>query len=450
RTVFAKDRTNFPLDVAVDDLGVGFGVVVGVVGGVDPVRVAGMVETAVGNVVAVLESGGGGLLGDVGVLGEVERVGLVEGWSGAVVDFGVGSVVELFGRRVVGDPGAVAVVCEGGVEVSFGELDARAGRLAGYLRGLGVGAESVVGVCVGRGVEAVVGMLGVWKAGAAFVPLDVELPVERLAFVLGDAGVSVVVGTVELLGDMPAGGVRLVALDDPLTVLQVELASAVEVGISAGQLAYVMYTSGSSGVAKGVAVEHGALVNYVGWASGFYRSGGAPVFSSLAFDLAVTSLWVPLVSGSPVWMSAGGGVEGLAGLLAGRDFGLVKLTPGHLGVLAESGEEQGGVGSVVVGGEVLAGSVVGAWLGRHPESVVVNEYGPTETVVGCCVFEAGVGDLLGEVVPVGWPVANMRLLVLDERLRPVPVGVAGELYIGGVQVARGYLGRRGLTAERFV
>ncbi|MGW3134292.1 amino acid adenylation domain-containing protein, partial [Streptomyces sp. NPDC001123] len=359
-------------------------------------------------------------------------------------------MVELFGRRVVEDPGAVAVVCDGGVEVSFGELDAWAGRLAGFLRGLGVGSESVVGVCVGRGVEAVVGMLGVWKAGAAFVPLDVELPVERLAFVLGDAGVSVVVGTLELLGDMPAGGVRLVALDDPLVSVQLDLASVVDVGVSAGELAYVMYTSGSSGVAKGVAVEHGALVNYVGWASGFYRSGGAPVFSSLAFDLAVTSLWVPLVSGSAVWMSAGGGVEGLAGLLSGREFGLVKLTPGHLAVVAESGGVGYAVGSVVVGGEVLAGSVVRAWLAGHPGSVVVNEYGPTETVVGCCVFEVGAGDVVDEVVPVGWPVANTRLLVLDERLRPVPVGVAGELYIGGVQVARGYLGRRGLTAERFV
>jgi hypothetical protein len=201
--------------------------------------------------------------------------------------------------------------------------------------------------------------------------------------------------------------------------------------------------------------------------------GGVPLHSSLAFDLTVTSVVVPLVAGARVVVSVAGGVEGLAGLLGsgggldgvdgvdGLDgvdgvgglggFDVVKVVPAHLPLLGELlPGAVGGARRWVVGGEVLLGADVRAWLAGVPGVVVVNEYGPTETVVGCCVCEVGSGDVVGDVVPIGGPVANVRLYVLDGRLRPVPVGVAGELYIAGVQVARGYVGRSGLTAERFV
>ncbi|TQF02757.1 amino acid adenylation domain-containing protein [Kitasatospora acidiphila] len=176
--------------------------------------------------------------------------------------------------------------------------------------------------------------------------------------------------------------------------------------------------------------------------------------SSLSFDLTVTSVVVPLVSGSAVVVSAAGGAEGLAELLGGRGgFGLVKAVPGHLPLLAELVSDEQAAGStrrLVVGGEALHGADVRAWLARVPGSVVVNEYGPTETVVGCCVFELTAGDEIGDTVSIGRPIANTRLFVLDGHLQPVPVGVAGELYIAGAQLARGYLGRAGLTSERFV
>ncbi|MFI7136136.1 amino acid adenylation domain-containing protein, partial [Nonomuraea sp. NPDC050153] len=453
RTVFTHDRTNYPLAVAVNDDGGALSLTVDAVAPIDPLAVAGLLRTATGNLVAALEAvldGGPDVpLGDVDVLGAGERRRVVEEWNSTAVEGLDASVVELFEGQ---DPGAVAVVADG-VEVSFGELDERANRLAHVLIGEGVQAESVVGVCLERGVDLVVALLAVWKAGAAYVPVDPRQPVERIAFMLADSRAVVTVTSAEIAEELPAGRARMLTLDDAFTRMRLAAAPATrpERTLLGGQAAYLIYTSGSTGRPKGVVVTQAGLANYVGWAAGAYRvGGGAPLHSSMAFDLTVTSVWVPLVSGAAVAVSVGGGAEGLAEVLAGdAGLGLVKAVPGHLGLLAEMMPEDVGR-TWVVGGEALSGAAVRAWLGRSPESVVVNEYGPTETVVGCCVFEVRAGDEVGESVPIGRPIANCRLYVLDERLRPVPPGVAGELYIAGAQVARGYAGRSGLTAERFV
>jgi acyl-coenzyme A synthetase/AMP-(fatty) acid ligase/acyl carrier protein len=203
------------------------------------------------------------------------------------------------------------------------------------------------------------------------------------------------------------------------------------------------------------------LANYLVWAAQAYGSGGelgAPVHSSLGFDLTVTSLLVPLTCGSAaVLVADDSGLDGLAAVA--RDVGgfdLAKLTPAHMRGLADllTGAQMAAMAQrLVIGGEALTAAQVGLWLDQAPDTVIVNEYGPTETVVGCCVFEVRAGQDIADTagaVPIGWPIANTRLLVLDQSLNPVPVGVAGELYIGGVGVARGYVGRPELTAERFV
>ncbi|MFI1996404.1 amino acid adenylation domain-containing protein, partial [Actinoplanes sp. NPDC020271] len=400
-------------------------------------------------------------LHDVDLLDAPQRAQVLTGWNDTAAEVAAGDVVELFERWATQSPQAIAVTT-GAVSLTYAELDAAANRLANYLVAQGVGAESVVGLCLPPGTDLVTAILAVWKAGAAYLPVDPQYPVQRIIFTLADSRAVLLLTDEETSGDLPVPGLtRMVALDDRLVAAQVAAAPATAPPVPAvdpAGLAYVIYTSGSTGTPKGVAVTRGGLANYVSWAAGAYRmrpgGGGAPLHSSIAFDLTVTSVVVPLVSGSAVVVSPSGDAEGLAALMRERGgFGLVKAVPAHLALLSESLSDEHlarAARTWVVGGEALPGALVRSWLDRAPGSVVVNEYGPTETVVGCCVFEVSAGQEVGGTVPIGRPIANTRLYVLDERLRPVPPGVAGELYIAGAQVARGYAGRPGLTGERFV
>ncbi|MEU2842791.1 amino acid adenylation domain-containing protein, partial [Streptomyces sp. NPDC007076] len=396
-------------------------------------------------------------LSEIQILDEAERRRVLVEWNDTARELPRGLVPELFEARAARTPDAVAVVAEG-AQMSYAELDERANRIAQFLVGQGVGAESIVGLCLPRGVDMIAAILGVWKAGAGYLPVDPDYPAERIAFMLRDSRSVLALTTEEILDELPAGRGRLVALDDPLTATQLAAAPAMSPGVVAERegLAYVIYTSGSTGRPKGVAVTHGGLANYVTWAADAYGkgAGGAPLHSSLAFDLTVTSVLVPLVSGTAVVVSPAGGAEGLAELVRDHGgFAMAKVVPAHLPLLSEllaDDRMASAARTWVVGGEALPGAAVRQWLERSPDSVVVNEYGPTETVVGCCVFEVAAGDPVDDVVPVGRPIAHTRLYVLDAHLRPVAPGVVGELYIAGVQVARGYVGRPGLTAERFV
>ncbi|MFH8447552.1 amino acid adenylation domain-containing protein [Streptomyces sp. NPDC018026] len=457
-TLFTREKSNYPLNVSVDD-GIAFGLTIEATAPADPTRVSALLETCLAHVVTALEQAPGTRLAAIDVLDAEERRLVLDEWNGTEASPAGALATELFEAQVVRTPDALAVVSDR-EPVTYAELDARANRLAHYLSAQGVGRESLVGLCLPRSTEMIAAILAVWKAGAAYVPLDPEYPADRLAYMLTDSRASVLVGTGEVLDELPVGRIRTVDLDDPLVMgaLAGQPAQTPQRTLRKDELAYVMYTSGSTGRPKGVAVTQGGLANYVAWAAEAYAmeegGGGAALHSSLAFDLTVTSVLVPLVSGSAVVVSEVGGAEGLAELVrTSPEFGLVKVVPGHLPLLAElltANESSDAARRLIVGGEALRGADVRGWLERVPGSVVVNEYGPTETVVGCCAFEVAAGDTVDEVMPIGRPVANMRLYVLNERLRPSPVGVAGEVYIAGEQMARGYVGRAGLTAERFV
>ncbi|ODA69583.1 non-ribosomal peptide synthetase [Streptomyces sp. AVP053U2] len=470
RAVFSQERNNYPLTVSVDDDGDDIGLAVDAVAPIDSRAVAALLHTAVENLVTALEEvhdgGPDRPLRRIAVLDGGERHRLVAEWNDTAAETPDRTVLELFQDRVAAAAGAVAAVADG-TEVTYGELDARAGRLARRLAGLGVGPESVVGLCTERGVDALVAVLGVWKAGGAYLPVDPEYPAERIAFMLDGAAVTCVLTDRASRGRIapsrpadaaPHGsGAPVVVLDDPEDAAAGDAGPVPAAALLPGHPAYVIYTSGSTGRPKGVAVTHGGLTNYVVWAArayGMADGGGAPLHSSLAFDLTVTSLLLPLVSGSPVVISRDGGAEGLADTVRATDgFGLVKVVPGHLPLLDRllpEGQLAGAAQRWIVGGEALTGTDVRNLLDRAPDSVVVNEYGPTETVVGCCVHEVRAGEQTGESVPIGHPIANTRLYVLDADLSPVPTGVAGELYIAGAGLARGYVRRPGVTAERFV
>ena len=331
--------------------------------------------------------------------------------------------------------------------LSYRELDEASGRLAGLLAGYGAGPEQVVAVLLERSAELVIALLAVLKSGAAYLPVDPEYPADRVGFMLADARPVLAVvqaGTAGLIPD----GVPALVLDDPAT--QAAAAARGPAGpcpaLRPAHPAYVIYTSGSTGRPKGVAVGHGALANYLASAAAGYPSAaaGSVLHSPVAFDLTVTALYLPLICGGQVRVA---GLDDEA-----RDGrGLLKLTPGHVRYLDGLDAAWSHAGDLVIGGEAVTGESLRGLRERSGEVTVINEYGPTEVTVGCVSYRVGSGaELPAGPVPIGVPMPNVRVFVLDRWLQPVPAGVAGELYVAGVQLARGYLGRAGLTGERFV
>ncbi|WP_084195840.1 hybrid non-ribosomal peptide synthetase/type I polyketide synthase [Streptosporangium amethystogenes] len=387
------------------------------------------------------------------ILSPVERERILVGWNQTDQPIGENLVHRMFTLRARAVPDAVAVVDEGG-ELTYRELDAASDEWARALQALGVGRGSLVGICLERSVEFAVAFLAVLKAGGAYVPLDPAQPKDRLAFVLDDTQAALLL-TSGRLADRFAGS--------PARVVEVETLDGSgapplrESGTGHDDLAYVIYTSGSTGRPKGVMVTHRGLANYAAWARDEYAPvGGAPVHSSVGFDLTVTSMLVPLLAGGTVHLLPEGvGAEGLGEALLARraPYGLTKITPAHLEVVAHQlppHEAAGRTRSFVIGGESLLAENIAFWRRHAPETRLINEYGPTETTVGCATYEVSERSPVTGAVPIGRPIANTRLYVLDPLLNPVPVGVAGELHVGGAGVARGYLNRPGLTAERFL
>ncbi|MFI2352996.1 non-ribosomal peptide synthase/polyketide synthase, partial [Streptomyces sp. NPDC019443] len=461
---YGREQVNYPLHITA-----GFGRELKVKLSYDRARLdAGTVERMAGHLATVLEAmaeDAGRRVGELPVLTAVERDQLVGGWNDTAVSLpSAGGVHELIAGWAQSMPDAVAVV-SGDVSLTYGGLAGRANRLAHHLREVGVGPESVVALCLPRGVDMVVAALAVWQAGGAYLPLDPEFPGERLEFMLADSGASVLVGhrsvAAGLVADAGVGAgagaaaaadvASVVWLDDPATVqtLAAYPVTGPEVPVRGDQLAYVLYTSGSTGRPKGVQVAHGNLVNFLtGMAERPGLEAGDVVLAvtTLGFDIAGLELWLPLVSGARV-VVAGGEVVGVPAALAGElervGATVMQATPATWQMLVSDG--WGGVPGLraLCGGEALPASLAGALVERTAS--VWNMYGPTETTIwsACEPVDGGTPGI-------GGPIANTQVYVLDERLAPVPIGVAGELFIGGIGVTRGYLGRGALTAERFV
>ncbi|MDH6128763.1 amino acid adenylation domain-containing protein [Kitasatospora sp. GP82] len=391
-------------------------------------------------------------VGELDILQAAERRRLLVEWNGSPVQEEAATVVELFERQAAAAPQDPAVSC-GERTLTYRQLNERANGLARELIARGAGPGQLVGLALSRTENLVVAVLGVLKSGAAYLPIDPAHPAARIARTVADARPLLVLADPATEAAVAAADVPVHGLGTLLTEQRVENVTDAErsAPLLPGDAAYVIHTSGSTGTPKGVVVEHRSLAAFARWGSGtelLRRSRRVLLTTSLSFDVSVFEIFPALVRGAVVevvenlLLAAGVGPDRLDGaLLSGAPSALAGL----LGLGLDGGRPQ----TVIAAGEALPPALLDRLRTELPGATLVNAYGPTETTVYSTLWHDD-GSVLGASLPIGRPLPGVRVYVLDERLGPVPTGVVGELYIAGAGLARGYLGRPGLTSERFV
>ncbi|PHK27150.1 amino acid adenylation protein, partial [Nostoc linckia z15] len=398
------------------------------------------------------------LLRELQILSDNENKKLLIEFNNTQIDFPNNKCFQqLFVEQVQRTPDNIAAVYEN-QQFTYQELNHRANQLAHYLQQLGVKPDVMVGICVERSPFMLIALLGILKAGGAYVPIDPNYPLERKTFILKDSQMPVLLTQQHLMADLVTNEIQVIYLDsDWETINQQKIDNPITTTTTLN-LAYVIYTSGSTGKPKGTLIPHQGLVNYLSWATQKYtveQGIGTVVHSPLGFDLTITSLLSPLLVGRTVeLLSEEQGIETLSqALKKSSNLSLVKITPAHLDLLKQqlSKEEIANkTRAFIIGGENLLAQSITFWQDVAPDTILVNEYGPTETVVGCCIYQVPVGKHTSGSIPIGKPIANTQLYVLDQYLQPVTTNVTGELYIGGLGLARGYLNQPELTALKFI
>ncbi|HEX2188915.1 MAG TPA: amino acid adenylation domain-containing protein, partial [Longimicrobiaceae bacterium] len=412
---------------------------------------AATIERMAGHYLAVLEGAAAApqaRLSELELLDEAERRQVLEEWNRTEADHPAGRCIhELFELQVERTPDAVAVLFEQ-ESLTYRELNRRANRLAHHLVRLGVGPEVRVGICQERGPDLVVSILGVLKAGGAYVPLDPDYPAARLELTLTDSGVAALLTQERLRALLPVpDGVQVVSVDGAAPRIAAESAENPRGGATPRNLAYLIYTSGSTGVPKGVAIEHVSAVAMLSWAAEVYSAeelSGVLAATSICFDISVYELFLPLCRGGRAIV-----VENALAVAQSRAAGEVRLintVPSAITALLANGGLPTGVRTVNLAGEPLRAELVDALYARGGIERVYDLYGPSEDTT----YSTYALRRAGGPATIGKPISNTRAYVLDAHGGPAPLGVPGELYLGGAGVARGYLGRPALTASRFV
>ncbi|MED4580173.1 amino acid adenylation domain-containing protein, partial [Bacillus atrophaeus] len=359
---------------------------------------------------------------------------------------------QLFEEQAERTPEQVAIVFED-EKLTYRQLNERANQLARTLRAKGMRADRLAAIVSKHNIELVVGILAVLKAGGAYVPIDPDYPEHRIQYILDDSKAEIILTQHHLQQRLAHAG-TIVLLDEESSYHEEH--SNMERISSVKDLAYVIYTSGSTGKPKGVLIEHQGLTNYIWWADRVYVKGektNFPLYSSIAFDLTVTSIFTPLISGNAIIVFGG---EDRATLLSSvvqdSRVDIIKLTPAHLQLLNEMNiPHECTIRKMIVGGDNLSTRLARDISEQFQDQIeIFNEYGPTETVVGCMIYSYDPQKDRRESVPIGTAAANMNIYVLNADMKPVPIGVPGEMYISGTGIARGYLNRPDLTAEKFV
>ncbi|MEU6585444.1 non-ribosomal peptide synthase/polyketide synthase [Nocardia sp. NPDC046763] len=402
------------------------------------------------------------VIGDIDLLGAGLRQRILHDWNATAHQLAPATLADLVDARVATNPAAVALLDATETLLTYAEFDARVNRLARRLIAAGVGPETGVVLAMRRGIDLVVAMYAVVKAGGAYVPIDPDHPADRIAYIVETAAPAVVLTTA-------ADGVPFEATVPVLEVDRLELSGLSAAPITDGERvrrlrpehpAYIIFTSGSTGLPKGVAVPHAAIVNQLRWLRATFEldAGDRALLKTPAtFDLSVWEFWSALTTGGSLVVSAAGDErdpDRLRALIETHAVTILHPVPSLLGMLLAGGPLPASVRAVLAIGEALPAATAAEFLDQHPDSAnaegarLFNLYGPTEAAVSITSYE--VRERHRQAVPIGSPAWNSRVYVLDARLSPVPIGVPGELYLSGAQLARGYHGRPALTADRFV
>jgi amino acid adenylation domain-containing protein len=373
------------------------------------------------------------------------------------------TIVDLFEEQSNKTPDAIAVVFEE-EHLTYKQLNERANQLGHYLRSRGVKEETRVPICIERSVEMFIGILGILKSGGAYVPIDPEYPSLRIRYMLEDAGSAILISSKKSrLKLQISEGTEVVELDGDWKTISTQLRDNLQTNIQPNHLAYVIYTSGSTGRPKGVMIEHKSIVHYLTNSKTSYinekqNGSGSFIHLSYTFDASLTAMFMPLISGKSVILGSKHGLEVFedSNLYKYAPYDFIKITPLHLELLQFTTENIGGdwlTKKLVIGGEALHFSQFSYLVERGIDVEIINEYGPTEATVGCSTYgfkTSGDNEGIINNIPIGKPIDNMQLYIVDESNSLLPVGVVGEMCIGGAGLARGYLNHPQLTAEKFI
>ncbi|WP_315807411.1 MULTISPECIES: amino acid adenylation domain-containing protein, partial [unclassified Bradyrhizobium] len=390
------------------------------------------------------------------LLSDAEQQQVVSAFNATAAGTPQGLLHEPFAIQAARTPDRIALRFADAT-LSYGELDRRANQLAHHLQGLGVGPDVVVGVLAERSLEMVVALFGILKAGGAYLPLDPSYPAERLAYMMDDAMAPVLLTQANLVERLAAGAASVVRLDADWPEIARHPDTAPSTSCTPANLAYVIYTSGSTGRPKGVMNAHRGIVNRLAWMQAAYQltpDDRVLQKTPFGFDVSVWEFFWPLAHGAELVIARPGGHQDpayLAELIEQARVSIVHFVPSMLQAFLEAADLKrcGSLRATICSGEALAVETQNRFLDLLPSCRLHNLYGPTEAAVDVSAWACRLEPAATQV-PIGRPISNIQLYVLDHRLNPVPIGVAGELHIGGIGVARGYLRRPGLTAERFV
>ncbi|WP_067710177.1 solanimycin non-ribosomal peptide synthetase SolG [Erwinia sp. ErVv1] len=459
-----EERTTYPITLSVDDYGDGLGLNVQVVESLDPERLFAYMQQTLESIARALDDAPHTPIQQIAILPDAERKQLLNEWNNTARPYPqVTYTHQMFEAQVRLTPTATAVRCED-QQLTYAELDARANQLAHYLHQQGVKPDDRVALCLDRSVEMVIGLLGILKAGGAYVPLDPDYPVDRLAWILEDAQPKLLLldnrgrdATAALntrnIATFSLDAAQLAGSSLPASPLPPEA-----VGLTARNLAYVIYTSGSTGKPKGVENEHRGLINRLQWMQEAYQLDDRDAVlqkTTFSFDVSVWEFFWPLSVGATLVMAPPGAhrdTQALAQVIQANRITTIHFVPSMLNLFLHSGDAAacGSLRQIMCSGEALSTASVQLCHSVLPDTQLHNLYGPTEAAIDVTAWTCPRDMPSSASVPIGRPIANLRIYLLDGHQRPVPQGATGELYIGGVGVARGYLNRPDLTAERFL